>query len=371
MSGPASTKVFAPLVALVLIAAFTYPVYADKIKQLKVVVIQLDAAKIPNSAAREKAMNDILKQCEKHGYRMRVTLTKPNKGADPKDPNGGSIAPVGSVPDPNAAAELEKKAKETEIKNGGFKVWIGKGVPGGANGGTWMGSPSTVVREQSDPTSIDGDERTWTHEMGHGLGLPHVTDPNGDVGNGDPNNLMYGYRRRSGGSASGSDLSKDQCEKLWKNMEKLNPTTDKTKEQKQEARAVGKQSTAVDTLADSPLVVGTEVARPGQRSRDGRPGGLRTFDSDEMGIGVTGPAGELSFSFEVPQIPPGDYLIDVITNPGEMAIYLLRVSGGAIPTLQNRGLLALLVVLILAGTWTIARRMRRTGMPAACPPAED
>lgn len=533
--GFTSAKAIAVLLVISMTLWLTPATWSDEIKQLKVVVNQLDDTKTPSAADRQKAMNDILKQCEAYGVRIRVTITKINKKQDPKDPNGTSIAPGGTVADANSAAKLEKNAKDGEIKNGGFKMWIAKGGSlGGDNGGTWINSPSSVVSEQSDPNSVHGDGRTWTHEMAHGLGLGHNADANGDTSKGDPNNLLF-YARTRGGNPTGDDLTKEQCEELLKAIKKLNPTTSKTKEQQLEAKGVSKSSSAVDPLEDPPPVgassvdisyatvnvdenmftlgqsyltvdlflLGPILTFPGPDYRvwldvdndpatgdppgydavlqlsvlgpglgelalfalpgflpmgvfdlevaessfdvtgpiDGYSTGEATtlsgqvplstlesivpiaseivfevtaedgplfdsvgpdfvetffndlpeltldvveavpsqtvtatggnfdlassyvllFEDEEVKSGTTGPAGELGpMSFEVPDVPPGDYLVDAISADGAAAIYVLRVNPPNIPTLTPYGLLLLLLGLALAGAWTLRRMRRRT-----------
>lgn len=204
---------------------------ADTFKQLKVIVNQLDGASVPNTEDRQKEMNDILKQCDAFGIRVRVTISGVRTNQNPMDPASptNAIAPGGNVAGDREVSKLTQVAKNGEVKKGGFKVWVGKSMYGGTNinGSTYTGEPATVVREQS---GYSGDARTWTHELGHGLGLDHTP--------GDSNNLLYPFRMTGDGKTpAGSSLTKDQCEKLAKALDLLNPTTDKTKEQLAEPKA--------------------------------------------------------------------------------------------------------------------------------------
>jgi len=202
---------------------------AHKFKQLAVVVNQLDSANVPDLEKRQQEINDILKKCDKYDHRIRVTIVKTNLGQNPTN-TSGAITTNGSVSGDSASRALKDNALAGEVKNGGLKVWVAKEVRYGTNstpasnqvvnGVTFIGRPSCVLREQS---GIDGDARSWAHEIGHALGLDHE--------DGSTNNLMYGGRRYNGTNAAGSDLTEDQCKKLEEAICKLNPTTTNTVDQ--------------------------------------------------------------------------------------------------------------------------------------------
>jgi hypothetical protein len=188
--------------------------------ELKFIIDQLDASAVPDTTARQKAINDIFSQCDAAvGTKMRATITKTNMNQNPDDIAGG----VADTPDKRKA--LRTVALNGEIKTGGYKIWVAKALqPGFENGATVVSVPVSVIREQNDD---NGDAQTWAHEIGHGLGLNHV--------NNDAGNLMFGSRKKADGTLAGSALGMvtdetgakvDQCATMLAKAKALSPMTD-------------------------------------------------------------------------------------------------------------------------------------------------
>ncbi len=228
--------------AVLLVSLFGPLAWADTFYQLNVIINQLDAATLPNLKQRQKEINEIFKQCDAHlkdkNAKIRITIGKVKKNQDPKNPNGTSIAPNGSVPDDATEIKLIQYALKNEVKNGGYKVWVAKSMKPNTNGSTIRGKPSSVVKQQS---GINGDAQTWAHEIGHGLGLGHENNPD---------NLMYGARKKPDGKPAGTNLTKAQCRKMLKKLKELKPKTTKTKAQKGEPKPKSAKTTLFDEVPD-------------------------------------------------------------------------------------------------------------------------
>ena len=239
------------LMALVLGAS---PAQAHKFKQLSIVVNQLDSAGMPDSEQRQKEINDILKQCDDSEHRIRITIIKANTNQNPTDASGEPIAPDGKVSGNSSSWGLKENALNGEVKNGGLKVWVANEVRSGTNaaaadnkvvnGVTYRNKQSCVVRSQS---GINGDARTWAHEMGHALGLPDLTDE------ADADNLMYGTRKKKDGKPAGTGLTEDQCKQLEEALSKLKPTETNTLDQLTNTPSMSTTHTIVDPTNQPPV----------------------------------------------------------------------------------------------------------------------
>lgn len=223
----------------------TGPAGAAEIKQLKLTVNQLKGATLPNLEDRQKEMNKILEQCDKHGTRIRVTIVKGRENADHMD-GGSSIAPDGKVCGDGATRKLIKDGEANEAKTDGIAVWVAKELKDDAgdsyNGGAIKCRFSIVIKQQN---GINGDEHTWTHEMAHSLGLEHEHGADG--------NVLYPYRKKADGTASGNDLTKAQCEALLPKLCKRNPTITQTKEDEGQPIKKEMATLMVDTHDDAPV----------------------------------------------------------------------------------------------------------------------
>jgi hypothetical protein len=215
---------------------------AHTFKQLNVIVNQLGTATLPNARNRQNEINDIYKQCDAHGIRIRVAITKTKNNQDPEDAFG-KIAPGGVVPDRASVGRLIIHAQGNEVEKGGYKVWVAKELKAedlqGADtaGRTALGMPVSVVVQQS---GIVGAAHTWAHEIGHGLGLDH------DDAGVDENHLMFEALKRQNGNPAGDTLTEAQCQKMNKTVNGYKPSTEKNKDQQLEPDARSKQSKAVE-----------------------------------------------------------------------------------------------------------------------------
>jgi predicted Zn-dependent protease len=90
-------------------------------------------------------------------------------------------------------------------------------VPSGVNGFSVQDrAVSCIAVQQLKSTIGDADGQTWTHEIGHGLGLDHVAQT-------EEENLMHPSRHGAQGTLTGFKLTESQkwamirgCEKLSK-----------------------------------------------------------------------------------------------------------------------------------------------------------
>ena len=236
-----------PTLGVAVCVAMATPTRAHDFKQLRVVVNQLDSASVPSLQQREKDMNNILKQCQKHGIYLQVTIEALKTNQNPTRPDGTPIAPGGKVPGTQAARDLKKVALGGEVKTNGVKIWVANEVRFGTNsvassnqvvnGIGSVGAPNAVVGVQS---GVNGDARTWTHELAHTLGLDHAPA-------GATTNLMS-PSRSTGGSPNGSGLSADQCKQLQKGADARSPKTAKTKEQTNQPPAKTISRALVDSV---------------------------------------------------------------------------------------------------------------------------
>jgi hypothetical protein len=186
-------RIIAPLVALGAVVLAAGTVLADDYEQLELVINIVQGSRLTEKNAQDmsKEIDDILKQCDKYGLRMRVT-PKIRTGVTKIDGLGPPVPGEDVTP---AQEKAILKAGEQEIGNKGYKITVIEGFEDPNNaGGTIPGHPSSDVDEWAGSD-------TWAHEMGHGLGLGHE---------GDKNNLMHGVA----GDRTGTALTKDQCEKL-------------------------------------------------------------------------------------------------------------------------------------------------------------
>jgi hypothetical protein len=196
-------RIIAPLAVVGAMVLTAGTAVADEIEQLKLVINIHDDSLMGEDYAQtvSKAVNDILKQCDKYGIRMRVT---------PEIRTGVTEIAGTPVPGENVteAQETEiNKAGEQEVKNGGYKVTV---IDGFSNPQV-MGSttrripavPNAIIPPPMPSSAVDDDQGgdTWAHELGHGLGLEHE---------GDTNNLMYHNKA----DRTGTELTEDQCQKL-------------------------------------------------------------------------------------------------------------------------------------------------------------
>jgi hypothetical protein len=189
-------KVIAPLAVVGAVVLTPGMALADEIEQLKLVINIHDDSLMGESDAQAiaKGIDDILKQCDKYGIRMRVT---------PVIKTGVTEIAGTPVPgeDVTEAQEIDiNKAGEKEVKDGGYKVTVIDGFSNSNDNG------STTRRNGSPmPSSVVDDDMgadTWAHELGHGLGdLAHESDKN---------NLMYGVKK----DRTGTELTEAQCQKL-------------------------------------------------------------------------------------------------------------------------------------------------------------
>lgn len=131
-----------------------------------------------------------------------------------------------------------------EIEHGGYKIFLAHSVKHddgrNTNGSTFTGKHVSELRERD---GINGDGRTWAHELAHGLGLGH---------NGNPDNLMS-PRRRADGTPGGTSLTEDQCETIRRNFFSLSPLVEVTVDQQ---GVVPGDRTATTVLVGSNTIVG-------------------------------------------------------------------------------------------------------------------
>lgn len=238
--------------AVLLVSLFGPLAWADTIYQLNIIVNQLDAAALPpNMKKRQDEINEIFKQCDVHlkdqKAKISITISKVKEKQDPKDSTGSSIAPNGDVSKYNPTRKKLYELGAKEVKYGGYKIWIAKTHQPKANGSTLLGKPVSIIKQQS---GINGDARTWAHEIGHGLGLDHENDSK---------NLMYKSRKKDD-KATGKSLTKAQCQKMLKNLKKLNPSTTKTTAQKGEPKPKSAKTALLDEVSDQAPSTPTDLS---------------------------------------------------------------------------------------------------------------
>lgn len=250
MPGRVSTRCAAVLVAALLVG-FAASARADTYKQLPIIVNQLDGARLPDLERRQKEMNNIFKQCDKHGVFIRVTITKTNLNQNPTNILGGPLTTNGVVPGDGVADALDRIGLSNEVKTAGAKIWVVKELKSGGkkvNGSTVRGRPCTVCAEQN---GVHGDAQTWAHELGHAMGLDDL------YGAGDTNNLMYGYRTYgTNNTPAGSELTEEQCKIILTNWSKRTSTTVKNADQISEPPAKVSSHVMVDP-PDPPPIAGS------------------------------------------------------------------------------------------------------------------
>ena len=190
-------RIMAPLAVVGAIVLTAGTVLADDYEQLELVINIVKGSRLSEKNAQDmaKEIDDILKQCDKYGMRMRVT---------PKIKTGVTkIDGLDPVPGEDVTPEQEKailKAGEQEVGDKGYKMTVVEGFSDpNAAGGTITSDPP-AIHPSSDVDEWAGSD-TWGHEMGHGFGLGHE---------GDKNNLMHGVA----GDRTGTQLTEDQCRKL-------------------------------------------------------------------------------------------------------------------------------------------------------------
>jgi len=235
------------------LASAVLPAGAHTYKQLNLIVNQLDGATLPDTDKRQKEINEIYKKCDDHGAYFRVTIGKVNANQSPTNTMGMPLTTNGVVPSDDVANALDKIALEGEVKNGGAKIWVVKELKSGTNnvnGSTVIRRPCCMCAQQN---GVNGDARTWAHELGHAMGLDDL------YGAGDTSNLMYGYRTYgSSNSPSGSALTEEQCKTILTNLCKRTSTTAKNKDQEAEPSADASSHAMVDppdlgTFTDTPV----------------------------------------------------------------------------------------------------------------------
>jgi|GEM_PF-1992617 len=228
--------------------------FADTFYQLNVIVNQLDGATLPDLKQRQKAINEIFKQCDTHladkKAKIRITISQVKRNRNPKK-DGTPIAPNGDASQFDPGRKGLYELGNQEVSKGGYKVWVAKQHESNTNGSTLLGEPVSIIKQQS---GIHGDAQTWAHEIGHGLGLEGDGKTEASK---DPNNLMYGDRLRPDGKPAGTRLTKGQCEKMLKGIKKLKPKTAKTKAQQGEQVSKSSKTTLFDEVPDPVGVPGT------------------------------------------------------------------------------------------------------------------
>jgi hypothetical protein len=188
-------RIIAPLAVVGAVVLTPSTVLADEIEQLKLVINIHDDSLMGKSDAQDiaKAVDDILKQCDQYGIRMRVT---------PEIRTGVTEVAGETIPGENVtdAQEIDiNKAGEKEVKDGGYKMTV---VDSFANSNT-NGSTTRKNNAPMPASTVDDDmsSDTWVHELGHGLGLEHETDTD---------NVMHGVKK----NRTGTELTEDQCREL-------------------------------------------------------------------------------------------------------------------------------------------------------------
>ncbi|QLH07190.1 hypothetical protein [Nitrosopumilus ureiphilus] len=167
-----------------------------------------------------KEINDILAQCG--NISLTPVINRPDSFPDGFNHDADNEI----ISDGTTNREMVDAANP-EIEHGGYKIFLAHSVIGSgggeSNGFTDVGKEISIIREQD---GINGDGRTWAHEIGHGLGLSH-RDPDSS----DPNNLMYPDRERPDGTPTGTSLTEDQCETIRQNFLNLSPIVELTIDQ--------------------------------------------------------------------------------------------------------------------------------------------
>lgn len=227
------------VLATVGLLVWTATTSADEMKQLNIVVNQLDGATMTDWNTRQSEINAILAQTQYYVDRngqpiyISVTISKVNMNQNPTDTNGVPIAPDGKVLNDDATIKLTELAEKGEVANGGLKVWVAKEVRFGTNsiatnnmvvnGSTIPNSAACMLQEQH---GANGDSADWAHEICHAIGLNYDLTNDTDTGR-----LMYAWRITTNGRPAGAALTEEECRALNDSLSRLSPTTKPTWDQ--------------------------------------------------------------------------------------------------------------------------------------------